>query len=216
MEEEDEPAGPRGSRQRRRGRWRTGEESRERILAAARSCFADRGYDRTTVRRIAAEAHVDPAMVYYFFDTKSRLFAAAMAFPANPADKLASLLQDGTYDLGPRLVRHFLQVWDDASSFEPLFALMRSAPTDERSAGMLREFVQRELIAQIRRAIGTADAHLRAELVGSQLMGLALARYVVRIEPLASAGADTIVAWVGPGLQRYLTEPPPRAMTASQ
>lgn len=148
-------------------------------------------------------------MVYYFFDTKSRLFAAAMAFPVNPADSLASLLQEGLDDLGSRLVRYFLQVWDEAGSFEPLFALMRSAPTDEQSAALLQEFLRREVVARLHRVTGTADASLRAELVGSHLMGLALARYVVRIEPLASASPETIARWVGPGLQRYVEAPSP-------
>lgn len=194
---------------RRPGRWRTGEASRRRILDAARSCFAQYGYDRATVRQIAGEAGVDPAMVYYFFATKSRLFAAAMTLPANPAESVAGLLEGGLDDLGPRIVRQFLEVWDDAGSFEPLFALMRSAPTHDQSAGLLQEFVQREILARLRQAIGAEDAPLRVELVGSQLMGLALTRYVVRIEPLASASPDTVAAWVGPVLQRYLTGPAP-------
>lgn len=194
---------------RRRGRWRTGEESRRRILEAARWAFAEYGYDRATVRQIAAEARVDAAMVYYFFGAKPRLFAAAMALPRNPAESLAALLDDGLDGLGDRIVRHFVEVWDDVGSFEPIFALLRSAPTDGRSAGLLREFIEREVIGQLRQAVGTPDATLRAELVGSQLLGLALARYVVAVEPLASAAPDTVAAWVGPALQRYLTGPDP-------
>ncbi|MEQ4208955.1 TetR family transcriptional regulator [Actinopolymorpha sp. B17G11] len=199
----------RGQGQRRPGRWRSGAESRERILTAARSTFARYGYDRATIRQIAAEARVDPAMVHYFFSTKSKLFATAMELPANPADRVAALLEGGLDELGPRIIRHFLQVWDDAGSFEPMYALLRSAPTDDQSAGLLREFVQGEILGQVARVIGTDDAPLRAELVGSQLMGIALARYVVRIEPLASASPDTVVAWLGPTLQRYLTDPTP-------
>jgi AcrR family transcriptional regulator len=195
--------------QRRPGRWRSGAESRERLLAAARSAFAQYGYDKATIRQIAAEARVDPAMVHYFFTTKSKLFATAMELPANPADRVASLLDGGLDGLGSQIIRHFLQVWDDAGSFEPMCALLRSAPTDNQSAGLLREFIQGEILGQVARVIGTDDAALRAELVGSQLMGIALARYVVRIEPLASASPDTIVAWLGPAMQRYLTDPSP-------
>lgn len=198
---------PRAPGRQRPGRWRTGEESRRRILDAARACFGELGYDRATVRQIASRARVDPAMVYYFFATKSGLFATAMEFPVNPAGQIASLLADGVDDLGSRIVRHFLAVWDGAGTVGPLFALLRSAPTDERSATMLGQFVQRELVAQLRRAIGGRDAELRAELVGSHLMGMALARYVVRIEPLASAPADAVVRWMGPVLQRYLDRP---------
>jgi AcrR family transcriptional regulator len=197
--------------QRRPGRWRSGAESRDRILAAARSTFAQYGYDRATIRRIASAARVDPAMVHYFFSTKSKLFATAMELPANPADRVAALLDTGLDGLGPRIIEGFLQVWDDAGTFEPMSALLRSAPNDDRSAGLLREFVQGEILEQVAQAIGTDDAPLRAELVGSQLMGLALARYVVGIEPLASASPDTIVAWLGPTVQRYLTGPTPSA-----
>lgn len=202
-------AGRRAVSQRRPGRWRTGQESRRRILDAARSAFARYGYDRATIRQIAVDARVDPAMVHYFFDTKPRLFAAAMALPTSPADNIASALQDGLPGLGARIVRQFVQVWDDAGSFEPLLALMRSAPTDDQSARMLREYIQREVLSQVVQAIGTADAALRVEFAGSQLIGLAFARYVVRIEPLASASPDTVAAWVGPTLQRYFTEPAP-------
>lgn len=198
-----------GSPRARPGRWRTGEESRRRILAAARTSFARLGYDRATVRHIAANARVDPSMVYYFFATKSRLFAAAMALPVDPAERVAALLDGGVDDLGPRIVEHFLSVWDDTGGFEPMFGLMRSPPADERSAGTLREFVQREIVGQLRRVIGGEDAQLRAELAGAHLMGLALARYIVAIEPLASAAPETVAAWVGPVLQHYFTGPTP-------
>ncbi|MGH3094704.1 MAG: TetR family transcriptional regulator [Streptosporangiales bacterium] len=193
----------------RSGRWRTGAESRQRILNAARSLFAERGYDRTTTRAIAAQAGADPAMVHYFFGTKSQLFATAMQMPVNPAEHLASVLAAGLDGAGERIVSHFLRAWDELGSVEPLFALLRSAPTDEDSASMFKEFVQREIVGRLERAVGGPDAHLRAELAGSQLMGIALARYVVRIEPLASTPAETLAARVGPTLQHYLTGPDP-------
>lgn len=191
----------------RPGRWRTGERSRRRILDAARACFAERGYARATIRQIAAEAQVDPAMVYYFFEAKSQLFAAALAMPVNPAERVASELAGGLDGLGERIVRHFLAAWDHAP-VEPLLTLLRSAPSDERSATMFTEYVEREVVARIAAAV-PEPARLRAELVGSHLMGLALARYVVRIEPLASTPVDAVADWVGPTLQRYLTGPAP-------
>jgi AcrR family transcriptional regulator len=190
----------------RRGRWRTGERSRRRILDAARSSFAERGYDRATIRQIAAEAQVDPAMVYYFFETKSRLFTSALSMPVNPAERIESELAEGLDGMGERIVRHFLGVWDEAPTIEPLLALLRSAPTDERSAAMFNEYIEREIVGRLATAV-SEPARLRAELVGSHLMGLALARYVVRIEPLASTPAGAVAVWVGPTLQRYLTGP---------
>jgi AcrR family transcriptional regulator len=202
--EQPEPAGPR-----RPGRWRTGEHSRRRILEAARGCFAERGYDRATVRQIATDAQVDPAMVYYFFETKSRLFTEALAMPVNPAERLADALEPGIDGAGERIVRHFLAVWDSAASIEPLLALMRSAPTDERSAAMFTEYIHREIVGRLAAVVPNEDAHLRAELLGAHLMGIALARYITRLEPLASASADVLAAWVGPTLQRYLAGPSP-------
>jgi AcrR family transcriptional regulator len=188
----------------RRGRWRTGEDSRKRILDAARACFAELGYDRTTIRGIASEAGVDPAMLYYFFTTKSQLFTTAMALPSDPTHHLSTMLRGDPSDLGTSLVRHFLEVWDGAGSFEPLFALMRSATTDEHSARMLREFLQGELHAQLAKAIGTEDAPLRTQLVFAHLMGLALTRYVIRNEPLASTPIEDIAKSMGPIIEQYL------------
>lgn len=194
----------------RPGRWRTGEQSRARILRAARDCFGARGYDRTTIRTIAAEAGVDPSMVHYFFGTKASLFSAAMELPADVPQRIDDAVDEGVDGLGERLARHFVGVWDDQRQFQPLLALMRSAPTDDRSARMFQEFVEREIIGRLREAIIAAgdadadDADLRAELIGSQLIGLALARYVIRLEPLASASPDLIAHWIGPTLQRYI------------
>jgi AcrR family transcriptional regulator len=189
----------------RPGRWRTGEESRRRILEAARSCFGKHGYDRATIRAIASEANVDPAMVHYFFDTKARLFSVAMELTPNVPERLTSQLAAGVDGLGERLVRHFLEVWDEQAGLEPLLALMRSASADDRSASMFAEFVEREIVARLGDTIGGPDANLRAELIGSHLLGLALMRYILRLEPLAVVPPQTIAAWMGPALQRYIS-----------
>lgn len=190
----------------RPGRWRSGEDSRKRILDAARRCFNRTGYDRTTVRAIAAEAQADPSMVYYFFGTKARLFSVAMELPRNVPERLAAQL-DGELDgLGERIVRHFLEIWDEQASVGPLLALIRSAPTDTASASMFVEFMKREIVVRLSEAIGGDDAELRAEMIGSQLIGLALMRYVVEIEPIASAPAEAIAARMGGALQSYITD----------
>lgn len=193
------------NRSARPGRWRTGEESRRRILEAARSCFGKHGYDRATIRAIASEANVDPAMVHYFFGTKARLFSVAMELTPNVPERLTSQLAAGVDGLGERLVRHFLEVWDEQAGLEPLLALMRSAPADDRSASMFAEFVKREIVARLGDTIGGPDAYLRAELIGSHLLGLALMRYILRLEPLAAVPPQTIAAWMGPTLQHYIS-----------
>src|ERR1700758_389550 len=112
----------------RTGRWRTGQQSKQRILDAARARFMGDGYERATVRRIAFDAGVDVAMVYYFFGNKEGLFSAAvLTGPEHPLHELAPLLDEGTGEIGPRLVRRMLERWDEGGAFEPLLILWRSA-----------------------------------------------------------------------------------------
>jgi AcrR family transcriptional regulator len=191
----------------RRGRWRSGKQSRQRILAAARSGFARDGFDRTTLRAIAAEARVDPAVIHYFFKSKEQLFLAAMRPEEAAGRRIAELLDQGVDQLGPRLLAHLLQVWDAADDFEPLVALLRSAPTHNGSALMLRELIHRQIGARLAQVLGKGDVELRLGLFSTQLIGLLVSRYVLRIEPIASTDAETLVLWLGPVLQSYLTGP---------
>ncbi|HEX6206960.1 MAG TPA: TetR family transcriptional regulator [Actinomycetota bacterium] len=178
--------------------------TREAIVEAARGAFAEHGYEGATIRGIAARAGVDPALVYHFHGSKEELFAAAMRLPFQPSEMIPSLLEGDPDGLGERILRLFLVVSDQPGG-SPFVALMRSASTNERAARMLREFLTREVIGRVARALGAPDAELRATLVGSHLAGLAMARYILRMEPLASADRDTVVAAVAPTLQRYLT-----------
>ena len=197
-----------GAEGRPRGRpgRRTGPSvTRERVLSVARARFAARGYTATTIRDVAADAGVDPALVHYFFGTKDGLFAAAMALPVNPAVVLRGVVADGPEGLGERLVRAFLGVWDDPVSGPALVALVRSAVTHEGAAEVVRGFMGNEVVARIASVLGRPDATLRASLAASQLLGLAVARYIVRVEPLASADHDSIVASMAPALQSHFT-----------
>ena len=179
--------------------------TREAILAAARSSFGGAGYRATTIRGVARAAGVDPALVHHYFGTKDELFVAAMELPADPVQILPRLLADGVEGLGERLVRNFLAVWDATPGQGPLLALLRSALGHEEAAAMLRDFLTSAILGPLARAAGGPGAEMRASLAASQMVGLALARYVLRLEPLASADADTVAAAVGPTLQRYLT-----------
>lgn len=198
-----------GARPNRQGRWRSGQESKRRILAAARANFAANGYQRATVRSIAADAEVDPAMIHYFFGRKDQLFAAAMSLADSPREPIGALLDQGLDGLGPRLVRRFLEVWDSNRHVEPLLIMARSANDSESSASMLREFIDQEFTAQLVAALDAPDAALRGDLVSAQLLGLAVARYAMGQEPLASADHDTVVAWLGAIVQGLLTGPSP-------
>jgi AcrR family transcriptional regulator len=176
------------------------------VLAAAREAFGEKGFDGATIRGIATAAGVDPALVHHYFGTKDALFLAAVEAPADPEDLLPEVLAGGPDALGANLLRMFLRVWDGPARPAGL-ALLRSAVGSEWTARLLREF----LVARVlRRVVGTLAAspeerEARGALVASQLVGLVMARYVLRIEPLASATADSLVAAIAPTLQRYLT-----------
>jgi AcrR family transcriptional regulator len=177
--------------------------SREAILDAARRSFAERGYDRTTIRGVAGEAGVDPALVAHYFGPKDALFGAALELPRAPADALAAALDAPDDELGARIAETFLSVWDDAGA-GALVALLRSASANEQAAETMREFGRAELVSRIAERIGGRGAELRAALIVSHLIGLANMRYIVRMEPVASASAAQLVDRLGPALQHYV------------
>jgi AcrR family transcriptional regulator len=191
----------------RRGGRRPGESSaREDILAAARASFAEHGYDRATIRDIAGRAAVDPALVMHYFGSKEGLFSAALELPIRPSDVVSRGLAAPPGELGTTIVRAFLAAWEPPETRVHLMAMLRSALTNEAAMGMVRDLLVREVFAPVTEALGVPDAQFRATLVGSQLVGLSMLRYIGRIEPLASAGVDELVAALGPTVQRYLTE----------
>ncbi|OBB07517.1 TetR family transcriptional regulator [Mycobacteriaceae bacterium 1482268.1] len=193
---------------RRAGRWRTGQQSRQRIVDAARNRFQRDGYERATVRGIATDAGVDVAMVYYFFGNKEGLFSASvLTGPDHPLHHLAALLDEGTDDIGARLVRRILERWDSGSAFEPLMTLWRSAAIQPQARNALHNALAGPMAQRVADEFGVTDAELRVELVASHLMGLAFARYQLKIEPMASASVQKLVAMAGPTMQRYLTDP---------
>ncbi|WP_300009677.1 TetR family transcriptional regulator [Pseudonocardia sp.] len=191
---------------RRRGRRKAGADTRAQLVDAARDAFAERGYDGATVRMIAERAGVDPAMVNHWFGGKEALFTASLHIPIDPATVFPQVLAGDPEQLGERLVTRFLTVWDTTGG-APMASLIRSVASHDAAARMLREFVTRVILTRIAEVIAPDRADLRASLVGSQLIGLGMARYVVGVEPLASADRATVVAAVAPTVQRYLTGP---------
>ncbi|MFD0026294.1 TetR family transcriptional regulator [Streptomyces sp. NPDC058382] len=196
---------------RRRGRpsrtdATTGPDARTRILEAARTEFAERGYDKTSVRGIAKSAGVDAALVHHYFGTKDEVFAAAIELSFEPALEIPDILGSSTEGLGERLARYFIGVWENPVSRAPLLAVMRSAMTHEAAAKVLRLFVLRRLLGRIAEQLDVPDATFRAELAASHMVGIAVLRYVIQAEPLASAPPEKIITMVAPTLQRYLTE----------
>jgi AcrR family transcriptional regulator len=175
------------------------------VLDAARRAFAARGYDAASLRAIAAEAGVDPGMVRHFFGSKAGLFQEAMQLPFDVERAVPMLLAGGLDGIGERLARFLVGTFEAAGDKNPFITLVRSAVSHEDSARMLREFVTEQLVGRIAGVVQLPDPRLRAALVGSQLAGLVLVRYIVKVEPLASAPPDTVVAAIAPTLQRYLT-----------
>jgi AcrR family transcriptional regulator len=193
----------------RTGRRPGNQDTREAILAAARAAFAERGFDRTSIRAIATSAAVDPALVHHYFGTKDDLFLATVNAPIDPAQLLPQVVAGDLDELPERLVRTFLSVWDHPVTGPAAVALVRSGLQHDWSARMLREFLTTRIL---RRVLGQldldpAEAPLRGSLVASQMIGLAMIRYVLKLEPLASAPPDTVVAAVAPNVHRYLLEP---------
>jgi AcrR family transcriptional regulator len=189
----------------RTGRRPGDTRTRDAILAAARRQFGEHGYDGASMRAIAAEAGVDASLVVHFFKSKAGLLVAAIQWPFDPEDELPGILAEGPEHAGARLVRLMVDTWDRDGDRHAILTLLRSATTEPRAAELMRTFIQIRLFGPLLRRIGSDEADLRGELAASQLMGLGLARHVLRFEPLASADAAHVVAWAGPTIQRYLT-----------
>jgi AcrR family transcriptional regulator len=188
---------------RRPGRRPGQSSSRADILSAARVLFGDRGYDKASIRAIAGEAGVDPALVHHFFGTKDELFAAAMEFPVDPATILPLILSGPREKIGERLVRTFLRFWEDPGLRPQFLGIIRSATTSETGATLLREFISSKVIARVAEALGVPRLNLNA--AASQMVGVVMLRYVLELEPMASASEDDLVALLAPTIQRYLS-----------
>lgn len=194
-----------------RGRRPGGEDTRAAIIAAARSEFAQRGYDGTSLRGIAREAGVDPKLVHHYFDGKTELFAEVLAFPADPSELIERLVSVPRDELGEGLVRVFLSVWDNPVGRQRFAAMFAAAAANEEHARMVREFVGREIFVRLIERIGEGEdpaeassVQLRAAVGASQLIGMGVLRYVVKFPALTEASEDEVVAMLGPTLQQHL------------
>ena len=179
--------------------------TRERVEAAARAAFGELGYEAATIRDVAARAGVDPALVHHYFGTKQRLFLSVMSLPVDMDRLFAALLAGPRDELGRRFVLTLLRLWQDPTVLAVMTGIVRSATTEPGAAELLQSMLGREGIFAFVAAVAPDDPEARAVLVGSQVIGLALARHVVGIEPLRSADPEWLAAAIGPTIQRYLT-----------
>jgi AcrR family transcriptional regulator len=178
--------------------------TRAAILAAARAQFGTVGYERATIRAIAAQARIDPAMVMRYYGNKADLFVAASTIDL----RLPDLAGVARRRMGEVLVRHFLDLWEGDLADDALVFMLRSAVTGESAAARMRAIFAEQVAGPIGDALGDdPDATRRAAMVGSQLLGVALCRYILRFEPIASTNPETLAADLAPTVQRYLTGP---------
>jgi AcrR family transcriptional regulator len=190
---------------RRTGRRPGPTRTRDEILESARSAFSTHGYDAVSVRAIARDANVDPALVHRFFGSKESVFIAAMQLPVTPSRLVPAILAHGPDGLGERVVETLLTLYDKTGASGPFRAFLASAVTNEHAATMLREFLTTEILGRVTAAAAPDQPDLRAALAASQILGLVMARYIVRVPQIADAPRSHLAACVGPTVQRYLT-----------
>lgn len=188
---------------------RPGEDTRGRIVEAARQEFARAGYDAASLRGIARVAGVDPALVHHYFDGKGALFAeavVALSLPYTPQQIVDRVVVGPREEVGRRVVGAFLGVWD--AQGEAFAALVRSLASTEEVARGVQEFLAEEVFGRVARTLdpdaGAGELRLRVGLAAAQMMGLALARYVVRVPGVVDATPEQLVERVGPVLQGYV------------
>ncbi|MCT9929734.1 TetR family transcriptional regulator [Planotetraspora sp. A-T 1434] len=189
-------------KRRRPGRRPGTADTRGEILAAARKVFAEKGFDRATVRGIAREAGVDPALVHHYFDTKEGMFIAAMRLPVDPGTVIPAILAGPREEIGERLVRHILAMTADPEAREPVVGLLRTAMVNEQAVAMIREFLTRAVLGRVAEALQIPP--IRMEVAFSQMFGVVMMRYILKLEPLASADTEELVEILSPTIQRYL------------
>ncbi len=196
----------------RSGRRPGNPDTRQQILDSAREIFAGSGFAKASIRKIAAGAGVDPALVHHYFGSKDELFLATVEVPINPRTVVEQLTAGGADDLGIRMISTILQVWESPVGTS-LIAAVRTAIGDPGSTRALSQFITAEIIARLLRSLHypPAEAEVRGALVMSAVLGVLMGRYVLGVGALATMPATTIVASVGPTLQSYLTGPLPRA-----
>lgn len=200
---------PSSASHRRRGRRPAGADTRATILASARRLFASRGYDAVSLRSIARDADVDPALVHHYFEGKPAVFAASlMTAEANPTHRLALIAQVPHQEVGHTIVKVFVELWDNPAQKSAAKGILQTAMTPDEGVRPFREFLVSEVLSKLpaHGADGVADPR-RSELMASQLIGLALSRYVLQLPNIVAATPEQLADWVGPGLQRYLDDP---------
>ncbi|GAA1135443.1 TetR family transcriptional regulator [Kribbella jejuensis] len=187
------------------GRRPGGPDTRGEIVQAARESFADKGFEATSMRAVARQAGVDAALVHHYFDSKDELFIEALALPVDPR-MIAARIVDGPRDeIGRRIATAFLGIWESAEGQQRMRALFRSVLSSDEVARMMREGITQMIVVPVSQMLAVPDARLRVGLVATQLVGAAIVRYLVGLEPIASVDVETLIDRLAPVLQQHLT-----------
>lgn len=189
--------------------WQAGgvgtDEVRDAVLDAARAAFHARGYARTSVKTVAAAAGVTPDVVSKYYKSKDKLFQAAIRLPFDPASSIPTLVAPGLDGMGERLTRITLETLGDAETRDDLIALARAGTSTGKAVAGLKGWLEQDIADRLANVIGVPDARLRANLITSYLLGIAINRYVLKLDPLASLTDDEVVHLVAPTIQDWLT-----------
>jgi AcrR family transcriptional regulator len=192
----------------RRGRRQGEPVSRDVVLSAAKKRFATEGYEKTTLRAIASDAHVDPSMVLYLFGSKEELFRESLRLILDPEVLVAALTgaAGDDPDIGTRMVRTYLRIWETPDTAASMRAMLQSATSNTDANDAFREFMQNYVLTAVSSALGGGEqARLRAMLAASNLVGTAMLRYIIQVPPLSTLSGDEVVALIAPTVTRYLT-----------
>lgn len=183
-----------------RGRPPGGSDAKQRILQSARTAFLQRGYDRATLRAIAAAADVDVALVSYHFGSKQRLFGAALSLTVGPSTVLTAAMDGDPAGLAERILRAVLYTWDEPDVAGPLALLLAETQRDAQTMRSLREYLDRELVSQLASVIPGPGASGRAAGASAITMGLIFNRYILRLQPISSMSPDQVVRVLAPAM----------------
>lgn len=190
----------------RSGRRPGGVDTKGTILAAARSEFGAKGYHMATIRSIAAEAGVDPALVHHYFGTKEDLFAVSINLPLRPAEIAGTVLAEGLDSAGRNITNLFFMVWENPETRDPLLAMLRGAFSTEQGAAVLRDFFGTAMLGRVAPQLNGPDAELRVSLAVSHLIGVAVLRYVVGFPSLDKVPVEDLIDMLAPHIQTYFTD----------
>lgn len=188
------------------------DDVRDAVLDAARAAFHTKGYAKTTVKGVAAMAGVAPSVVSKYYANKEAMFAAAMRLPFDPSRAVPELIAPGLDGMGERLVQATFEIFGDEETREDLVALFQAGASAGRAAATVREFIEESVVDRLVGAVGIPDARMRAALISSHLVGLGTIRYIVRLEPLATAPEEQVLRIYAPLIQDLLdpTKPLPK------